>query len=413
MEKKGSVEQVVRHMSWIGRLFWDSSQTSASSSAANTLKHLSTLCAVGVVLATTWRAGKNETNKNLCGRLAEAGRANRRLKTELQEAQARVAKLGTHNEALREEMAALQSQVDKLKAAVSRSIEPGFFPNAREILLAKKALDYMEDYFHIAVAGCSGTGKSSLINALRLLKRFEPGAAAVGYTETTMKIQRYPPTDPQDKVLWYDIPGAGTLKVPRWDYFKTNCLFMFDAIILTWDNRLLETDVAILIHCHNLRIPCFVVRSKCDQALTTIRQDLHDILKSEKNFAPGTEAYDAEFGARFATEVTRFRDSSQETLNGLCEEEGLKPQQLFFINERSLLSTLRSALGQAETLNTSRSWFSAFESNNQTLSKNVDEDDVAKQNMLDEETFLRSLAQWLQMEEEDEASTEGGEDEET
>jgi hypothetical protein len=71
-------------------------------------------------------------------------------------------------------------------------------------------------------------GKSSLINALHSLRIMDHNAPPIGVVETTMTIGRYP--DPNhDFLIWYDIPGAGTLTMPTWECFKNQELYMFDA----------------------------------------------------------------------------------------------------------------------------------------------------------------------------------------
>jgi len=67
---------------------------------------------------------------------------------------------------------------------------------------------------NVAITGNSGTGKSSLNNALRGLKPRDDGAAAVGVKETTLDPHGYDfePAGPEMR-LW-DLPGAGTPKFP-------------------------------------------------------------------------------------------------------------------------------------------------------------------------------------------------------
>ncbi|KAG6326345.1 hypothetical protein ID866_12744, partial [Astraeus odoratus] len=87
-------------------------------------------------------------------------------------------------------------------------IQPEIFLTDEEIQEMKKRMQYNDSLFHFAVAGISGGGKSSIINAFRGLKNKSPGAAPSGITETTLEITRYPSADPELPFVWYDVPGA-------------------------------------------------------------------------------------------------------------------------------------------------------------------------------------------------------------
>ena len=121
---------------------------------------------------------------------------------------------------------------------LNHGIQPVVWPTAEELAAAKARAGYREDRLHFAVCGPSGSGKSSLINALRGLRNNQEGSAKTGVVECTAAMQRYP--DPRKKMpyprfVWYDIPGAGTSKIPGWQYFNRQGLFIFDFIILVYD----------------------------------------------------------------------------------------------------------------------------------------------------------------------------------
>ncbi|THU75355.1 P-loop containing nucleoside triphosphate hydrolase protein, partial [Dendrothele bispora CBS 962.96] len=124
--------------------------------------------------------------------------------------------------------------------------------------------------FHFAIAGLSGSGKSSLVNAFRGVLNQTAKAAATGITETTMVVGRYPDPNPDKPCIWYDVPGAGTLTIKDWDYFNKQGLYIFDAIIVLFDNRFTATDIAILRNCERWKIPTFIVRSKSDQQIENL-----------------------------------------------------------------------------------------------------------------------------------------------
>ena len=121
---------------------------------------------------------------------------------------------------------------------LSHGIQPVVWPTAEELAAAKARAGYREDRLHIAVCGTSGSGKSSLINAFRGLRNNQEGSATTGVVECTEALQKY--RDPRKEMpyprfVWYDVPGAGTSKIPGWQYFNSQGLFIFDFIILVYD----------------------------------------------------------------------------------------------------------------------------------------------------------------------------------
>ncbi|KAI6103783.1 hypothetical protein EDD17DRAFT_1608281, partial [Pisolithus thermaeus] len=59
------------------------------------------------------------------------------------------------------------------------------------------------------------------------------------------RISRYPDPNSDNPFVWYDIPGAGTLSQPDWLYFNNQGLYVFDCIIVLFDSRFTQTDIAI------------------------------------------------------------------------------------------------------------------------------------------------------------------------
>ena len=50
---------------------------------------------------------------------------------------------------------------------LKEGIQPVVTPSPKELTAAKRRIQYKEDCFHFAIAGVSGGGKSSLVNAFR------------------------------------------------------------------------------------------------------------------------------------------------------------------------------------------------------------------------------------------------------
>ena len=106
------------------------------------------------------------------------------------------------------------------------------------------------------IIGLSGSGKSSIVNAIAGEK-----IAPVGSTEQTMEAQSFI----HSGIEFVDLPGCGTEKWPHATYIDDLCLGAYDCFIIVTSNRLYEYD----IYLHNelygsMRKPCFIVRNKID-----------------------------------------------------------------------------------------------------------------------------------------------------
>mgnify|MGYP001211634143 CR=1 FL=1 len=129
-----------------------------------------------------------------------------------------------------------------------------------------KIQDWQNTTIKIAIAGMSGAGKSSLINAILNQK-----LAPVGVIETTVEPKSYPS---QHGITFVDLPGCGTSQFPFESYIQKTNLASFDAIILVSSNRFYENDVQLYAQItQKLNIPCFVVRTKIDLAVNDGLED--------------------------------------------------------------------------------------------------------------------------------------------
>ncbi|KAF8537361.1 interferon-inducible GTPase-domain-containing protein [Trichophaea hybrida] len=175
-----------------------------------------------------------------------------------------------------EERIALQQHIDETEEKLSKGIKPVVWPTQEEVDKAKARIQYDSERLHFAVCGPSGSGKSSLINSFRGLKKGEPGAADVGTVETTLEVTRYPDPRtelPYPRFVWCDVPGAGTFNIPSWQYFNQQGLFIFDFIVLVYDNRFTQIDADILGNCRRFKIPALIVRSKATQQIRNMMDD--------------------------------------------------------------------------------------------------------------------------------------------
>lgn len=125
---------------------------------------------------------------------------------------------------------------------------------------------------NVAVAGSSGSGKSSLINALRGLKPNSPGAAKVGIKETTTEVQKYKFPE-NDKVVLWDLPGIGTRQFTRESYLNDFPLSKFDIVVVVTANRFLENDMWIATQALAIGRSVIFVRTKIDFDLMNASRD--------------------------------------------------------------------------------------------------------------------------------------------
>ncbi|KAF8459185.1 interferon-inducible GTPase-domain-containing protein [Kalaharituber pfeilii] len=199
---------------------------------------------------------------------------------------------------------------------LQRNITLNVWPTAEQWARAREMLVPGERKIHCAIAGNSGSGKSSLVNAFRGLYNKDPQAAEIGVTETTEKITSYPdlsPVAPHNSIVWYDCPGAGTLSIPGPEYFNAQGLFIFDMVIVVIDTRVTTQDIAILQQCEYFKIPSLIVRSKANQHILNI---MHEELgySSDDSDAEEAEDYNMLLGMAKSILINNTMDSVRENL---------------------------------------------------------------------------------------------------
>ncbi|KAI6121054.1 P-loop containing nucleoside triphosphate hydrolase protein [Pisolithus croceorrhizus] len=221
---------------------------------------------------------------------------------------------------------------EEAEANLRRGIQPVIIPTAEEVAAAKSKVQYQDNLFHFAIAGVSGSGKSSLINAFRGLRNKDVGAAATGIVETTSTVDRYPDPNPRNPFVWYDIPGAGTLQQSDWLYFNSQGLFVFDCIIVLFDARFTTTDIAILKNCQRFQIPTYIVRSKADTHIRNIMRDIgYD--SSSDDRARRTELYN--------TAREQYIKETRATVQRNLREADLPDQKVYIVCNTTVFSTVK------------------------------------------------------------------------
>ncbi|KAI6027938.1 hypothetical protein PISMIDRAFT_405185 [Pisolithus microcarpus 441] len=248
----------------------------------------------------------------------------------------------TNNPTL-EAIATANNEEDKVKTAqqaqreaeerLRRGIQPVVIPTPEEVTAAKARMQYQDSLFHFAVAGVAGSGKSSLVNAIRGLRNSDTGAAPTGVVETTATIGRYRDSNRRLPFVWYDIPGAGTLNQPGWQYFNNQGLFVFDCIIALVGDRFTQTDLAILENCRRFQIPTYIVRSKADFHVLNLMNDM------------GYDSDDDDDESRYETMYNlareRYISDTQATVQQNLGDAMLPVQKVYLVSNKVLLSAVK------------------------------------------------------------------------
>jgi GTP-binding protein EngB required for normal cell division len=260
-------------------------------------------------------------------KLQEAANEEKKKATAAQEAANASKKMA--EEEVRVANAAKAEAERKLK----EGIQPVVTPTPAEVSAAKRKVQYREDLFHFAVAGVAGGGKSSLINAFRGLRNKDTGSAATGVTETTLAMARYASPNAEYPYVWYDVPGAGTLKIPDWQYFNAQGLYVFDCIIVLFDNRFTMTDIAILTNCRRFKIPTYIVRSKADQHIRNIMKDMGYDSDDDESEDQKKRLYQA---AR-----EQFIQQTRQSVKDNLENANMPNQRVYIVSNEPMLGVVK------------------------------------------------------------------------
>ena len=179
--------------------------------------------------------------------------------------------LAARNQLLEQRIKEMEAYVQRANEAVEKMKSPPSTALALsdgELQRLKDKMGFHSEHYNFAVAGESGKGKSSIINAIAQKK-----LCKVGEIETTRIPQEVKLSDHLS--LW-DLPGGNTMNHPAATYVDDFGLKAFDVVILVTDNRFTEFDVGLQKILSAAGVPVFLVRNKADQAFQSLadRMDL-------------------------------------------------------------------------------------------------------------------------------------------
>ncbi|XP_015686413.1 interferon-inducible GTPase 5-like [Protobothrops mucrosquamatus] len=148
---------------------------------------------------------------------------------------------------------------------LKRDLDEGSIPEVAAEY--KKSLNEMQCLpLNIAVTGCSGSGKSSFVNAIRGVSDNDDTAAKIGTVEGTMEPKAYAhPSFPNIK-LW-DLPGIGTPKFQATKYLKTVQFEKYDFFIIVISSRFTENDAMLAKEIQRMGKKFYFVCSKIDASI--------------------------------------------------------------------------------------------------------------------------------------------------
>ncbi|XP_034612883.1 interferon-inducible GTPase 1-like [Trachemys scripta elegans] len=144
---------------------------------------------------------------------------------------------------------------------IEAAIKAGNFLEAASVVQTFKNLSGVE--FNIAITGEPGSGKSSLVNAIRGLGDEDEGAAETGVVEMTKEpVAYHHPTCPM--VTFWDLPAIGTPDFRPDAYLKQVKCSHYDVFIIIASERSRFCHTKLAQEIQKMGKKFFFVRSRVD-----------------------------------------------------------------------------------------------------------------------------------------------------
>ncbi|XP_071138922.1 T-cell-specific guanine nucleotide triphosphate-binding protein 2-like [Mytilus edulis] len=123
-----------------------------------------------------------------------------------------------------------------------------------------------------AITGRTATGKSTFINKMNNVNPGDIGFAKSGSGNTTKKPTAY--LNPQNKrIVFYDLPGVGTMEFPKATYAEEMELERYDYFFIFFDKVISEDDYFLVCKLVELKKSFCLMRSKIDEDLRNAEDD--------------------------------------------------------------------------------------------------------------------------------------------
>uniref|UniRef100_A0A8D0BDI2 IRG-type G domain-containing protein n=1 Tax=Salvator merianae TaxID=96440 RepID=A0A8D0BDI2_SALMN len=155
-------------------------------------------------------------------------------------------------------------------------VKVGYLRNAVSQVLEKPLPSFASSPLYIAVVGEPGSGKSSIINALRGLDADDPGAAETGIHAATTEVKDYPHPNLPQVILW-DLPGIGAAQ-----FTKKVELKRFDFFIIVGSQRFRSTHADLVHEIQEQGKRFYFVRTKADLDLAASKRQRPSGYSEEK-----------------------------------------------------------------------------------------------------------------------------------
>ncbi|CAC5387734.1 unnamed protein product [Mytilus coruscus] len=145
-------------------------------------------------------------------------------------------------------------------------------PAAANTYLERNINRWKTETVKFAVSGCTATGKSTFINSLRNVKRGDKGYADVGFGDTTKEPTPYSHPD-NDKIVYYDLPGVGTLEIKKENFINDMKISDYDFIFIFFDKVITEDNLWLVVELDKIGKPYCFVRSKLDEDMKNAERE--------------------------------------------------------------------------------------------------------------------------------------------